>query len=270
MSDRLATGRRDVVRAIDRTVVRPACDRVRNALEADGFVAVRQLFKVDDVREVECFLDALLLAPSRATVARRRDLSDTAAASAPRQPEISRPTLGNPRLRRTLVYLTCAELAADLLGGRAHYLFDHAIYKMPRSGTRTPWHQDLAYLGQFAAAIRSLHFWIPLQDTNIENGALCFVAGSHRWPLLGHVPAYATNPHVLTTVATEHLDGQYVALACGDVSIHTSLTLHASGPNQTDGIRKAWIIHFGDTPAWRKHVMKITDRVRQYVTSVIP
>ncbi len=233
--------------------------RIGQDLEAHGFAAARRVLDPRDVAIVEGILDPIVLQRSLpALVGLRRDLSDDAVRTTPRQPEVTRPTLVAPSLKQTAVYAACRDLAADLLGCRAHYLFDHAIYKMPWSDTETPWHQDLAYLGRFAGSIRSLHFWIPLQDTSVEGGALRFVPGSHRWALLDHGRAYEHNPHVLQAIrSTDVLSAEAVPLSRGDVSIHTSRTLHASGPNRTAGTRKAWIIHFGDRSAASKHLMKL-------------
>jgi len=245
---------------------------IRKALEVNGFARARRVFESSDLDEVEEILDAMMLDEGSfaGLVGLRRDLAESVQAG-PRQPELSRPTLVSPRLSRSDVYIKCRHLATELLGSRAHCLFNHAIYKMPRSGTETPWHQDLAYLGQFAANIRSLHFWIPLQDTSIESGALRFVPGSHKGPLLSHVKAYERNPHVLEAGArrdaTRVVD---VPLRRGDVTIHTSVTLHASGPNNTDHIRKAWIIHFGDRSATYKHVTKLHNVIRVGVSSIFP
>jgi len=138
----------------------------------------------------------------------------------------------------------------------------HAIYKMPHSGTETPWHQDLAYLGHFASNIRSLHFWIPLQDTDTNAGALRFVGGSHKWPLLTHVSAYEGNSHVLTVKEVSALQSPLdVPVRMGSMCVHTPLTLHSAGVNTTNRIRKAWIIHFGDKPLWYKHLLKCSDLI---------
>ena len=235
--------------------------RIGQDLETHGFAAARHVLDTGDVAVVEAILDPIVLERALpALVGLRRDLSDGAVRTKPRQPEVTRPTLVAPSLKQTAVYAACRDIAADLLGCRAHYLFDHAIYKMPWSDTETPWHQDLAYLGRFAGTIRSLHFWIPLQDTSVEGGALRFVPGSHRWALLDHGRAYERNPHVLRAMRSPDVrSAEAVPLRRGDVSIHTSRTLHASGPNRTDGPRKAWIIHFGDTSVVSKHLMKLRD-----------
>jgi ectoine hydroxylase-related dioxygenase (phytanoyl-CoA dioxygenase family) len=156
------------------------------------------------------------------------------------------------------VYAKCERAAEALLERRAYYLFDHAIYKMPRSGAATPWHQDQAYLGK-SAGIQSVHFWIPLQDTDATNGCLRFVPHSHEAELQPHVSAYAANPHVLRTCSDYSGRAVAVPLRKGDMSIHTNLTIHSSGANESNTVRKAWIIHFGDRPLWYKRMLQLKD-----------
>jgi hypothetical protein len=230
-------------------------DAITAAVQAQGFAQVTGLLEEADLRSVEIVLDDLLLTRDPVLPRRRRELASAMAPDRLLTPEYERPSLTVRRLRDSAVYTKCQELASKLLGRRAHYLFDHAIYKMPRSGTDVPWHQDQSYLGS-SVRIRSLHFWIPLQDVGLDAGCLRFVPGSHK-RALPHRRAYEQNPHVLS-VACEAVNGSIqVPLRRGDISIHTSLTLHSSGPNDTDAIRKAWIIHYGDRPRWYKHLMKL-------------
>jgi ectoine hydroxylase-related dioxygenase (phytanoyl-CoA dioxygenase family) len=112
-----------------------------------------------------------------------------------------------------------------------------------------------------------VHFWIPFQHTDAANGCLRFVPGSHRAALLPHVGAYATNPHVLKTDYSGTVCRE-VPLRLGDVSIHTSLTLHASAPNHSNAVRKAWIIHFGDKPMWFKRLMQAREVIRRAAVHV--
>jgi ectoine hydroxylase-related dioxygenase (phytanoyl-CoA dioxygenase family) len=237
-------------------------ERTRHDLETNGFVALRKVFDARELAAVEVTLDELLLGSAYAGYAGRRELSASAQSRGPRQPEFSRPTLAARHLKRSPVFIKCREIATTLLGRPAHHLFDHAIYKMPKNETATPWHQDLAYLGRFATEIRSLHFWIPMQDTSVDGGAMRFIPGSHKWALARHVPAFASNPHVLQASHPETLAGDAVPLDRGDVTIHTHLTMHGAGPNRSDMIRKAWIIHFGDKPGWYKHLMKCRELMR--------
>src|SRR3569833_2700619 len=75
-------------------------------------------------------------------------------------------------------------------------MFDHAIYKLPRNKASTAWHQDEAYSGR-AIPLRSVHFWIPLQDATIDNGCMWFIPGSNHGGVL---------PHHVTAVRTTGTD----------------------------------------------------------------
>jgi ectoine hydroxylase-related dioxygenase (phytanoyl-CoA dioxygenase family) len=209
----------------------------REQLRSTGFTVIEALFTDGELQAVEDVLDPLVLGADSANARRRRELSANHRGSAVRQPEFSRPTAAVPALRRMGVYAKCEHVATELLGRRVHYLFDHAIYKMPRSGAGTPWHQDQAYLGP-SVPIQSVHFWIPLQETDTSNGCLRFVRSRHPAGLQPHIRAYAANPHVLR--------------AAGDYA-----HVHSSGVNESNHIRKAWIIHFGDKSIWYKRMMQL-------------
>lgn len=72
-----------------------------------------------------------------------------------------------------------AAIGAELMGSKSVRLFhEHVLVKTPKSGTPTPWHQDLPYYCLDASQTVSL--WIPLDDIPRDR-TLEFVAGSHEW-----------------------------------------------------------------------------------------
>ena len=73
--------------------------------------------------------------------------------------------------------------------------------------------------------------------------------------------AYQAHPHILRADIAEPAEVVDQPLALGDVGVHTSFTLHCSGPNRTPRLRKAWIIHFGDRPRWFKHFLRAGARL---------
>ena len=237
-----------------------AIESAKAAVHTDGFARIEAAFDDMELRAVESLLDPLFFGARRRFRLFRSDLSERGPDDAPIHPEFTRPSLASRQLRRSAVFARCREIASAILRKDAHYLFDHAIYKMPRTGRDIPWHQDQAYLGH-TSVIRSLHFWIPMQDTDTASGSLRFVPGSHRKTLLPHVRAFEANGHVLRADGVEELEYIDVPLRKGDVSVHTNLTVHSSGPNVTDGIRKAWIIHFGDHSIWRKLLIQFSERM---------
>lgn len=103
----------------------------------------------------------------------------------------------------------------------------------PGDGGVMQLHQDLSLVNE--ALFQSLAFWIPLVDTDEENGCLRVVPGSHRfsqslrWP--GAPFAFAADE--------ERLLAQSVALPvqAGDAIVTSAKLLHWSAPNRSGTTR---------------------------------
>ncbi|PHQ26341.1 hypothetical protein CLH62_01705 [Marinobacter guineae] len=153
-----------------------------------------------------------------------------------------------PSLRRSTLLAECNGLINRILGRHAKPSFDHAIYKQPMSGS-VHWHQDQAYKDK-VKKMQSVHVWIPLQDTSPSMGGMQYVPGSHRFGNLAH-QRYSKGHALFTKIdGLASFDSVQVTANLGDVIIHLPQTLHSSLPNQTDEMRKAWIIHFSPYGYW--------------------
>lgn len=218
----------------------------------DGFLSVPALTTEADTRKIQSLLDPLF-ERFDSLGERAVELAGSRQPGQPlRSPEINEALILEPRLRDTLAYTRCQELARAILGVPVGYQFDHAIFKAPRNHAATAWHQDEAY-SIAPIPLRSVHFWIPLQPVNEENGCMWFIPGSHRLGLLPHRVLHRrqTGPAANTvggTLGTDSVDVK-AAVACplqvGGVTVHDPLTLHYTGPNQSDSHRRVWILHFG-------------------------
>jgi len=235
-------------------------ERARVELAQLGFTKLEGALAPLDMIRAETTLDALVERAQRAPETSWRAAFSKATPNEPSHLEVYRPSLLNKALQQTQIFGRCQELASLLLGRRAHYLFDHAIYKQPCSETGVHWHQDQAYLGP-PIPIRSVHFWIPFHDVDGASGCLRFVPASHSGTVWRHGPAYAAHPHILRADLDEPPTAVEQPLKLGDISVHTNFTLHSSGPNRTESVRKAWIIHFGDRPRWYKHLLRVRARL---------
>lgn len=216
-------------------------------LEQDGFLAVDDVIPRDELDRARALLDGLFNRLASLPSALVRELGDPS--SGMQIPEINRPTRMLKELRRSPVLERCRSLARNLSRGRARYVFDHAIYKLPGEKSETPWHQDVAF-DPASGAPRELHFWIPLQDVTPANGCMRFVRGSHRLALLAHhAPDDNHASHALEAAIDPASLGTVVEspIKAGGVTIHYATTLHGSTSNTTSEVRKAWIIHFN---AW--------------------
>lgn len=97
--------------------------------------------------------------------------------------------------------------------------------------------------------------WIALQDTDLQNGGMRTIVGSHKWGLLEDSNTFGHKDldGLQTRFANQEISGEWTDEPCilmaGQVSFHQALTLHGSGPNLTWEPRMCLISHMmpGDT-----------------------
>jgi hypothetical protein len=233
-------------------VDRSATDSPAQQFAENGFLSIRSVTTAQDIALIRSLLDPLF-DRFDSLGARAVDIAGPRIPGmAMRSPEINEAVKIAPGLRQTLAYARCREIAREFLGVPVGYMYDHAIYKLPRNNASTAWHQDEAYSAR-AIPLRSVHFWIPLQEATVANGCMWFIPGSHRSGMLAHhVAALRTmgpnNTPAGATIETHDLDPTK-AVACplpiGSATAHHPLTLHYTGPNESDHYRRVWILHFG-------------------------
>lgn len=121
------------------------------------------------------------------------------------------------------------------------------IVKPPNSEAMVSMHQDLTYWG-LDGIDGLVTAWVALSDVTVANGAMTFVAGSHRFGQVDHADTFGEN-NLLSRgqqVSFDHdpHDEASVELAAGQVSLHHGLTFHGSGPNQTEVERVGLAIRY--------------------------
>jgi 2-oxoglutarate-dependent dioxygenase len=146
-----------------------------------------------------------------------------------------------------------ARWASQLVGARQiRLLEDGVIFKDPGTGGALHWHQDYPYwpLATPSAATA----WIALDDVTLENGGMRVAVGSHltgeRLPAsFGAGTSYGQEKRSTLIKPIEDPEDvgfeiETVKLRAGEVSFHTPLTWHASGPNTTDGPRRGFVVRY--------------------------
>ena len=219
---------------------------LRARLDADGFLVLRNVFTPADVAEVGNRLDSLFAGFNQLPASRAQDIATVGDGSAKvlQSAEINRVLRVDRALASSRIYRECRRIARALRGPLAAYSFDHAIAKQPKADAVTPWHQDQVYTGH-RTPLRTVHFWVPLQDVDEENGCMHFIPGSHLAGLSHHEPLKNASGGITYAASADLAGAVAVPLAAGGLTIHTPLTMHFTGPNRTSGVRKAWILHFG-------------------------
>jgi ectoine hydroxylase-related dioxygenase (phytanoyl-CoA dioxygenase family) len=168
-------------------------------------------------------------------------------------PQVLSPESRLRALVRTAVFRNGRRLAAQLLGALERDVrgWGHMIRKPPRVGAPLPWHQDEAYWDP-AFDYRALGVWVPLDPATLESGCMRFLPGSHRGEVRKHRHIGGDpNTHGLETDGVDDALGVAVPLAPGGATFHHCRTVHSSGPNRSDRVRRARANEFQLAPVPR-------------------
>jgi phytanoyl-CoA hydroxylase len=149
----------------------------------------------------------------------------------------------SPVLRRFTQSPLFTDLCADLIGPDVRLYWDQAVYKKPDTNAVFPWHQDNGYA--FLEPQQYLTCWIALTDATEENGCPWVVPGLHRLGTLAH--RYTDIGFVCVT---DPDDAIAIPVERGSIVVFSSLTPHSTGPNLTDGVRKAYIVQYAPDHAY--------------------
>ena len=157
--------------------------------------------------------------------------------------------------------------ASQLLDGPVRFWHDQLFCKPPHHGGVVAWHQDYSYWTRTVPAAH-LTCWIALDDTDRDNGCICYVPGSHRWPLLP-ITGLAGGMDAIQSVLTEEQKRQFQPVAMklkkGEASFHHSFTVHGSFENITDRPRRAAVIN-----VFRDGVRSDSDRPMLHGVPAVP
>ncbi len=145
---------------------------------------------------------------------------------------------------------------------RLRFYFDHTLVKEPATAAPTPWHQDLPYWPFLGRRIGSA--WVALTAATVEESALEFVRGSHRWGAY-----YAPESFEATANWTADFDGERVPdieasredydivgfdVEPGDAIVFNASTVHGAPGNAGSSRRAAFSTRWlGDDAVWSPH-----------------
>lgn len=172
----------------------------------------------------------------------------------------------NAVIRDTIKHPVIASIASKLMRtDGVRLIHDQTIYK-PGLGSagetivdsNIGWHQDAPHWTVFDTTVFTTA-WISLQDTDEDNGGMRFVVGSHRWGMIEDAHTYGNKD--LESLKQHFATGRdWVEEPCvlksGQVSFHSGLTFHGSGPNVTNEPRLCIALNFmPDGTRYNKHGM---------------
>jgi hypothetical protein len=128
----------------------------------------------------------------------------------------------------------------DLIGPNLR-LFHLSVWpKNARDPAFVGWHQDATYFGLEPAL--QVTAWIALTDASVEAGCMEVIPGSHRLGQLHHAEQLESKHNLLSrgqTITTPFDRGTtaFMPVRAGQFSLHHTLLVHNSRPNQSDDRR---------------------------------
>ncbi len=186
---------------------------------ASGFIRPVDIYSTDEITAIRRYFDRLL---------------DRTLASGGNSYSISTAHMKYGGVYDILTNKRIVDMVADLLGEDVIAWGSHFFCKMPGDGRAVAWHQDASYWPLTPS--HAVTVWLAIDDADLENGCMKFIAGSHH---SGHLTYRKSSPeehNVLDqTVLNAESYGEIVVddLKAGQASIHNDLLLHGSDPNMS-------------------------------------
>jgi len=143
----------------------------------------------------------------------------------------------------------------DLYGPNLLCWTSNFFIKEARNPAFVSWHQDATYWGLSAPDVVSA--WVALTPSNMANGAMGVMPGSHRMQQLPHRDTFDKN-NLLTrgqeiAVEVDESKAFYLDLEPGEASLHHVLLVHGSPPNPSNDRRIGFALRYVPTSVRQLH-----------------
>jgi len=222
---------------------------IRELWDRDGYVVVPSVFNPD---ETDCIRDRFMAWNASDLQEDFDRLDPSGQDPLARFPRIIHPHRRDALSLNFLLDNRLRRLLTEMLGEEP-YAAQTMFYFKPPGARGQALHQDQSYLranpGTCVAA------WLAVDQCDEENGCMQVVPGSHRLPLLCHIPADTTQSFTAVTVPVPPgYEAIPVPMQAGDVLFFHGNLIHGSGPNHSsDRFRRSLIGHYitaEATEAW--------------------
>ena len=218
------------------------------AFERDGYFVAEEFLSANEVksiqREITAIVDRYPDVPEELVqiepAVRRGAVEPESVELGVRK--LFRMTLHNELFRSLAHHPVMVGIAIELIGQDVALFQSMLLMKPPRFGGQKVWHQDNAYFRLEPNDV--FGFWIALDDTDVENGCMHVIPGSHREGIGEH-------GGVADDYGLSSAPAQNNAIACimkaGDALVFHGETYHYTPPNKSDRRRRALQYHYAST-----------------------
>ncbi len=172
------------------------------------------------------------------------------------------------------------DLLEPILGADFYLWGSQFFSKDPGDPSVAGWHQDAAFWP--LTPHRTATVWLAFTDSDVENGAMQVIPGTHRAALLQHEGEH--DEHDVLNMRLERgnfsrNDAVHLCLRAGQISIHDDNIVHGSAPNSSDRLRCGLTLRYSASevrvdqaiwPTFRACMVRGTDHYRHNPVGVAP
>ncbi len=139
------------------------------------------------------------------------------------------------------------DLIEPIIGPDIALFSSHFISKPRGNGRRVPWHEDASYWKQMISPIEVVTVWLAIDDSNIENGCLYVVPGSHHHGF-SEYEAVDKEKNLFPIEIKRGRFDESKAVPCellaNEASLHHSGLIHGSPPNLSSKRRTGYTMRY--------------------------
>ena len=214
---------------------RPTAEE-RRVYDEQGYVVIPGVFPADELEAIDQEIDRVLAEPGNDA----GGIHPTWVFQVARKSEMARQFAEDERL---------LALIEDIVQPGIAIHSTKLVPKPPHSDDVCHWHQDDAYYinpndpNTFSKTRMSV--WVPLQDAHERNGGLWVVPGSHTWGIDPyHMVDTGQCRKVIDREAYAEEHAIPLRVSAGSVVLFSAMLWHHSKNNQTDRVRRAFIVSY--------------------------
>lgn len=228
------------------TVTQPVSDAQRSEFQERGFTVLERVIPDELLEDLQAECSRIMAEADADIAAGRRD---RAGLSVPgKRYFIGEVAKDSVQLRAFLFSPLMQQVVRAFLGDEAYFFLDQFVVKAgdKSAGNSFSWHQDSGFIPFEHRPY--LTCWCALDDITEENGTI-YVLPYDDAPQsrrrIEHVKDEKTNDMVGYSGDAR---GEAVVCPAGSIAVFSSLTLHRSGANTTDRLRRVYLAQYSPEP----------------------
>jgi len=168
-----------------------------------------------------------------------------------RPDEMNNPHLKDERLFEFLLADEVIDVVELLIGPNIGLWSSGFICKEPKTGKRTPWHEDSAYWqGRFNSFDGIVTIWLAIDEATKENGCMGVVPGTHHNGFSEYVDMGTGHKIFNSEIKGDTINTDNVvwfALKKGTYSLHDSRIIHGAKANTSNTRRTGYTMRYFNT-----------------------